>query len=119
MEDQLVSMLQELTTAIKAIAPEVYEAAYRHAVLVGAIDIVIGVILLAICVLFAISTVRWVRVYREGGGTYKVSEYADYATIAFIMMAISGISSGGFMVSGLLRVLNPAYYAIKIILDLV
>ena len=107
-------VLQELVDFLKAASPVVWEALYRQ-VYVIAMSKILWAIGLAFPIFGALSLAKKAWAWHE-----EDDGFSDYNELAYWCYGVSvafGVVIFGLIVSALMRIANPNYYAINLILE--
>ena len=104
------SAMTEIVTAIKGIAPEVWEILMRQ-VYAEAIAPLVGIILAIPILAFFFKSARKCRANTEDYGTKENWAIASWIAAAFIGVGITCFI--GFAVRATMTFINPEYYAIQ------
>lgn len=120
-------LLTRLITIVQETAPLVWETAVRQAVVVGAMDILAGLFCLMISfALFGQMLTKWEQrkelITKEDSKwcDRKERETVDILLWVFgLLLCVTTPLTIYWLRVGIIHVLNPAYYAIEILMNLV
>ena len=107
-------VLQELVDFLKAASPVVWEALYRQ-VYVIALSKIIWAFGLAFLIFGAMKLSKKAWEWHEEDNGF--GDYNQLAYFCYGFRVIVGVVSFGLVVSAIMRIANPNYYAINLILQ--
>ena len=128
MEDQSIELLQELVVVIRELSPHIWETMLRQSILSGITDLSRGIGVLMFltlpCVWFSYKLFRnYLRLHKqewESPWEFDQSVYSAVATIVLALVAtISFFASAESLFGGLKMIMNPEYYAITMLIDMI
>ena len=105
--NESVSILNELALRYGSTVEELWQVVLRQQIIYAWVNLGVGVLLLCGAVIYIITVRRW---YRDGHGFRP--DWVELAPVFAVPVIIIGALTLG---TGILRFVNPVYYAIKAI----
>jgi len=113
-QNRLLDMVSVLGTKISEIAPELWRIMIKQQYVTG-IGFLIGVIA---CIAGHILAIKWIKMMKDAGITVDDGEFTG---ILFCYMVRIGTIIAGFalLYNGIAHFINPEYYAIQSLINMV
>jgi uncharacterized membrane protein YidH (DUF202 family) len=106
-------VLQELVEFVKTASPVIWEALYRQVYVIAASRL-LWAIGLAVLIYGALRFAKTAWAWHEEDGGF--ADYNQLAYVCYVISVVLGTAAFGLVVSAFMRLANPNYYAINLIL---